>query len=46
MLKMLAKLGILTDEERDQIIAGLKVSFRVRMEHLRSQRNMKIFTAL
>ena len=46
-VKMLAAVGILTDEERDKIIAGIEgILVTWRMVLLKSQRNMKIFTAL
>ena len=41
-VKMLAAQGILTEGERDQILEGLML----RTEHLRSQTNTKISTAL
>ena len=45
---MLAKQGILTEDEKKQIIDGLNGICRGcgRTEHLRLQINMKIFTAL
>ena len=47
-VKMLAAQGILTEAERDQILEGLDGSSAVmlRTEHLRSQTNTKISTAL
>ena len=46
-VKMLAAVGILTDEEKTKLSLALKVSFVTwRMVLLKSQRNMKIFTAL
>ena len=44
---MLAKQGILTEQERDQIIAGLGAFWRMwRRAGFRLQRSMRIFTAL
>lgn len=44
---MLASVGVLTEEERDQIIDGLKEFQRIsKLEQLRSQVNMKISIAL
>ena len=45
---MLASVGVLTEEERDQIIDGFKRNFKriSKLEQLRSQVNMKISIAL
>ena len=44
---MLAKQGILTEDEKKQIIDGLNgIREMLKTEHLRLQINMKIFTAL